>query len=81
MSPLLFSQDAVLLSNNVAITLGENVVAAYYSTESLELMVKTALSTIVLGGGVGLSAEQIEEIIKPRGKYRIAGKYPDYSGN
>lgn len=56
--------DAVLLANHGALTVGKNLTKAYYRMETLEHFAKVSLITKLLGGAKELSRDELEECIK-----------------
>lgn len=56
--------DAVLLANHGALTVGKNLTKAYYRMETLEHFAKVSLITKLLGGAKELSKDELEECIK-----------------
>jgi L-fuculose-phosphate aldolase len=69
--------EALLLANHGALTVGEEVLAAYYRMEVLEMYARVRLVTRLLGEPKALSAEQVRELEKVRqaqGWGRAAGE-------
>jgi L-fuculose-phosphate aldolase len=58
--------EALLLANHGALTVGEEVLAAYYRMEVLEMYARVRLVTRLLGEPKALSAEQVRELEKVR---------------
>lgn len=58
--------DAVLLSNHGALTVGSNVLDAYYKMETLEHFAGIMMYARLLGGEVGLDPQQVSELVKIR---------------
>jgi L-fuculose-phosphate aldolase len=58
--------DALLLSNHGALTVGEDVMQAYYRMEVLEMYSRVRLVTTLLGGAKPLSGGQVEELFRVR---------------
>ncbi len=58
--------EAVLLSNHGALTVGPDVMQAYYRMEVLEMYARVRLVTRILGGPHPLSASEIAELQKVR---------------
>ena len=77
-APYLGEHDALLLQNHGALTVGADVVTAYYRMETLELFAKISLNAHLLGGAKELSGENIDRLISMRQGYGISGKYPGY---
>ena len=77
-APYLGEHDALLLQNHGALTVGADVVTAYYRMETLELFAKIRLNAHLLGGAKELSRENIDRLISMRQGYGISGKHPGY---
>ncbi len=58
--------EALLLANHGAITVGEEVLAAYYRMEVLEMYARVRLVTRLLGEPKALSTAQVRELEKVR---------------
>lgn len=76
--PYLQEHDVMLLENHGAITLGADVITAYYRMESLELGAKIQLTAHLLGGAKEISRPNIDKLISMRSKYGVTGKHPGY---
>lgn len=76
--PYLQEHDVMLLENHGAITVGADVVTAYYRMESLELGAKIQLTAHLLGGEKEISKPNIDTLISMRSKYGVTGKHPGY---
>ncbi len=61
-TPYLKDHNVILLANHGVITLGEDLITAYYRMESVELFAGISLSARMLGGGVELSDEQLQRL-------------------
>jgi L-fuculose-phosphate aldolase len=70
--------DAVLLQNHGALTVGADLITAYYRMETLELFAKISLNAHLLGGAHEISRENIERLIGMRESYGVTGKHPGY---
>lgn len=77
-APYLGEHDALLLQNHGALTVGADVVTAYYRMETLELFAKISLNAHLLGGAKELSKENIGRLISMREGYGVTGKHPGY---
>lgn len=77
-APYLGKHDAVLLANHGALTVGSDVVTAYYRMETLELFAKISLNAHLLGGAKEISRENIDRLITMREGYGITGNHPGY---
>lgn len=76
--PYLNDHDVMLLENHGALTMGADLITAYYRMESLELWAKITLNAILLGGSYDISRENIDKLIALRGNYKITGRHPGY---
>ena len=77
-APYLGEHDAVLLQNHGALTVGVDLITAYYRMERLELFAKISLNAHLLGGAQELSRENIERLISMRSGYKVTGRHPGY---
>ena len=77
-APYLPEHDAMLLQNHGALTVGADVITAYYRMETLELFAKISLNARLLGGARELSRENIDRLISMRQSYRVTGRHPGY---
>ncbi len=77
-APYLGEHDAVLLQNHGALTVGADLITAYYRMETLELFAKISLNAHLLGGAQEISTENIERLIGMREGYGVTGKHPGY---
>ena len=78
-APYLADHDAFLLQNHGALTVGCDVVTAYYRMESLEQFAKVSLVARLLGGANELSRENIDRLINLRENYyHVPGRHPGY---
>ena len=76
--PYLENHDAMLLENHGALTVGGDLMTAYYRMESLELWAKITINAIILGGSRDISRENIQKLIDLRTYYGVTGKHPGY---
>lgn len=76
--PYLNEHDVMLLENHGALTMGSDLLTAYYRMESLELWAKITLNAILLGGSYDIDRKNIDKLIALRPFYRITGKHPGY---
>lgn len=76
--PLLGDHDVVLLENHGALTVGVDLMSAYYRMETLEHFAKVSLVARQLGGAKELNDKQIEDCINLRKKFNVPGKHPGY---
>ncbi len=77
-APYLPEHDAMLLQNHGALTVGADVITAYYRMETLELFAKISLNARLLGGAQELSKENIDRLISMRKNYGVTGRHPGY---
>ena len=77
-APYLGEHDAVLLQNHGALTVGANVITAYYRMETLELFAQISLNAHLLGGAKEISRENIDRLISMRKGYGVTGRHPGY---
>ena len=77
-APYIQEHDAVLLENHGALTLGANLIDAYYKMETLELFAKINLTAYMLGGPKEISRENIDKLIDLRSFYGVKGRHPGY---
>ena len=76
--PYLNDHDVLLLENHGALTVGSDVITAYYRMESLELWAKITINAIILGGSYDIDRKNIDKLINLRSYYKITGKHPGY---
>lgn len=77
-APYIQEHDAVLLENHGALTLGANLIDAYYKMETLELFAKINLTAYMLGGPKEISRANIDKLINLRSYYGVQGRHPGY---
>ncbi len=77
-APYLGEHDVVLLQNHGALSVGSDVLTAYYRMETLELFAKISMNAHLLGGAQELSRENIDRLISMREQYKVTGKHPGY---
>lgn len=77
-APYLGEHDAMLLQNHGALTVGADVITAYYRMETLELFAKISLNARLLGGAQEISRENIDRLISMREGYGVTGRHPGY---
>ena len=77
-APYLGEHDAVLLQNHRALTVGADLLTAYYRMETLELFAKISLNARLLGGAKEISRENIDRLISMREGYGVTGRHPGY---
>ena len=77
-APYLGVHDALLLQNHGALTVGADLITAYYRMETLELFAKISLNAYLLGGAKEISRENIDRLISMREGYQVTGRHPGY---
>lgn len=77
-APYLSSHDVLLLQNHGALTVGADLITAYYRMETLELFAKISMNAHLLGGAKELSRDNINRLISMRESYGVTGKHPGY---
>ncbi len=76
--PYLNEHDVMLLENHGALTMGCDLITAYYRMESLELWAKITLNAILLGGSYDIDKANIDKLLALRPYYKITGKHPGF---
>lgn len=77
-APYLPYHDALLLENHGALTVGADLITAYYRMETLELWAKISLTAHLLGGEKEISRENIDRLCSMRASYKVTGKHPGF---
>jgi len=80
-TPYLENHDVLLLENHGALTVGADLLTAYYRMETLELWAKTSFVARMLNGGAEPEIEpnQLEKLMHLRTNYyNCTGKHPGY---
>lgn len=80
-SPYLPDHDVLLLQNHGALTVGSDLITAYYRMESLELCAKTTFYARMLLGGKQeeeIERDTLERLFSMRSNYKVTGKHPGY---
>ena len=77
-TPYLQEHDVMLLQNHGALTVGSDLITAYYRMETLELFAKISLNAHLLGGAQEISRENIDRLCSMRAQYGVTGKHPGY---
>ena len=78
-APYLKEHDVLLLQNHGALTVGCDLITAYYRMEMLELFAKISLTAHLLGGAKEIPKEQIDKLLYLREHYyHVTGKHPGY---
>ena len=72
-------KDVFLLQNHGALTVGADLITAYYRMETLELFAKISLTAHLLGGAQEISKPNIDKLLYLRENYYgVTGKHPGY---
>ena len=78
-APYLPEHDVLLLKNHGALTVGCDLITAYYRMETLELYAKISLTAHLLGGAREIEKPQIDKLLHLRKHYyRVTGRHPGY---
>ena len=77
-APYLGEHDVVLLQNQGALSVGADLLTAYYRMETLELFAKISLNAHLLGGAKEISRPNIDKLISMRANYKVTGRHPGY---
>ena len=77
-APYLKEHDVMLLENHGALTVGTDLINAYYRMETLELYAKISLTAHLLGGEKEISKENVNRLIGMRKGYGVTGKHPGF---
>jgi L-fuculose-phosphate aldolase len=75
-SDALQNHDAVLLQNHGALSVGPDLLHAYFKMETLEYFAKISFLAKQLGGGNELTCDQIEKLMEVRKKMGVPGRHP-----
>ena len=71
--------SVLLLQNHGALTVGCDLITAYYRMETLELFAKISLTAHLLGGAQEIPKPQIDKLLDLRENYyHVTGKHPGY---
>ena len=78
-APYLAEHDVMLLKNHGALTVGCDLITAYYRMETLELYAKISLTAHLLGGAQEISRDKIDTLMDLRKNYyKVTGRHPGY---
>jgi len=78
-APYLREHDVLLLQNHGALTVGCDLITAYYRMETLEHFAKISLVAQLLGGAQEIPRPRIDQLLELRDNYyQISGKHPGY---
>ena len=71
--------DALLMANHGSVTVGTDLISAYYKLETLEFYAKITLYTKLIGQQNELPQTEIDKLINNRKKANVPGKHPSIS--
>ncbi|MDD2648561.1 MAG: class II aldolase/adducin family protein [Eubacteriales bacterium] len=78
-APYLREHDVLLLKNHGALTVGCDLITAYYRMETLELYAKISLTAHLLGGAEEIGQGDIDKLMYLRENYyHVTGRHPGY---
>ncbi|NCB00221.1 MAG: class II aldolase/adducin family protein [Clostridia bacterium] len=77
-TPLLHEYDAMMLEFHGVLTVGANLMAAYYLMESVEQYAKICLTVRQLAPGRMMPREKIEEFLEIRRQANVPGRHPGF---
>lgn len=77
-APYLQEHDVFLLENHGALSVGCDLMTAYFRMETLEQQAHISLIARLLGGAVDIRREDIDKLISLRPNYGITGRHPGY---
>ena len=78
-APYLAQHDVLLLQNHGALTVGCDLITAYYRMENLELFAKISLNAHLLGGAQEIPRNKIDQLLELRENYyHVTGRHPGY---
>ena len=78
-APYLAEHDVLLLQNHGALTVGCDLITAYYRLETRELFSKISLVAELLGGAKEIPMPEIDKLLYLRENYyHVTGKHPGY---
>ena len=78
-APYLAEHDVMLLKNHGALTVGCDLITAYYRMETPELYAKISLTAHLLGGAQEISRDKIDTLMDLRKNYyKVTGRHPGY---
>lgn len=77
-APFIQDHDVVLLENHGAVSMGVDLITAYYRMETLEHNAKISLTARLLGGEKEIPRKDIDRLITVRERSKITGRHPGY---
>jgi L-fuculose-phosphate aldolase len=72
------SHDCFLLKNHGAVSLGDDLMTAYYKMDSLELMAKIVFHATLLGNVDEIPKDKVDVLVNRRSVYGIKGRQPEF---
>lgn len=76
LAPYLQTNDAFLLKNHGALTVGNSLIKAYFNMESLEYYAKITLLTRLIGKKEEIPSDQLDKLVMLRKNFHVEGKHP-----
>ena len=76
LAPYLQTNDAFLLKNHGALTVGNSLIKAYFNMESLEYYAKITLLTRLIGKKEEIPSDQLDKLVNLRKNFHVEGKHP-----
>lgn len=77
-APLLENHDAMLLAHHGALTVGVDLMSAYYKMETVEQYAQTMLNLRIIGKVKDIERGKIDDLINLRAVYGLNGRHPGY---
>lgn len=80
-APFLPEHDVLLLENHGALSVGSDLITAYYRMETLELVANTVFHARMLLGGKEedeIDRDTLDKLFAMRENYKVTGKHPGY---
>ena len=78
-APYLAQHDVLLLQNHGALTVGCDLITAYYRMETLELFAKISLNAHLRGGAQEIPRNKMDQLLELRENYyHVTGRHPGY---
>jgi L-fuculose-phosphate aldolase len=74
--PYLADHDAFLMANHGAVTVGEDLLSAYYTMETVEYLAGLMMDIRALGGAPALPEEEARAILEMRARKKAPGRHP-----
>jgi L-fuculose-phosphate aldolase len=74
--PYLTDHDAILLENHGAVTVGADLISAYYRMETLEFNAKIMFLSKQIGAQYEIADDKLEELDQMRKRMNASGRHP-----